>query len=217
MRKTWIVVAIAAIVVTACSRHSGSDVIPRGEMSLLAAKAKDARYKIVYKHTGSESRTFVVAQDPPNSFFDRGDVSAYRGAGGRYTRCDKVGGKVSCRRVPSARAPLEQALLVGPMFGAIGAQFVVDAPNGIDGLASLTPVNKTIAGRPARCVTLTGPSLRQLDPAATGSLFACLDRRSGVLLASHLKRADGSFLDVTAATYEAPSPSDFTLPLIPTP
>jgi hypothetical protein len=210
-----VLVGALALSLSACSivgsgRHV-DPTIPRGEISKLMAKAAHARYRITYERSGAGTKTIVIAQDPPKYFIDAGDTSAYRTSGG-FTKCDHLAGAVSCKHLPVSAATIEEVLILGPVFGATGALFVYDGPNGIDGLTSITPVSKTIAGRAARCVTFSGAKLAALDPSGKGSFTACVDGQSGALLESRYVDVTGATIDVVATKYGVPIDSEFTPP-----
>jgi hypothetical protein len=217
MRRSWAAVVVGGFALASCSiGGSGNHVeatAARGEISKLMAKAAHARYRVTYARTGAGTTTIVIGQDPPEYFIAAGDTSAYRSSGGSFTKCERLAGVISCQRLPAAAALLEEVLILGPVFGATGALFVYDGPNGIDGLTSITPVSKTIAGRAARCVTFSGAKLAALDPSGKGAFTACIDGQSGVLLESRYVDGTGQTVDVVATKYGEPVAADFTPPV----
>lgn len=212
------VLVIGALGIAACSKGSGTGdatepKIPIGEISKLVAKAQDARYRVTYRRPGLGGKTIaiVIAQDPPKYFIDTGVTSAFK-AKNSFTECDSLAGVITCKHLPAAAALIEEELILARVFGTTGSLFLYDAPAGIKGLSQLTPVDKTIAGRAARCVTLTGATLKDVDPSATGSFTACVDAQSGVMLESRYLDVTGTTIDVIASAYGEPVDSDFTPP-----
>ena len=207
------VLVVGALGITACSKGSATDAteakIPIGELSNLVAKAKTARYRVTYHRSGTGTDTMVIAQDPPKYFIAAAGTSVFR-TKSTFTECDTLAGASSCKHLPSAAALIEQELMLSRVFGTTGSLFLYDAPTGIKGLTQLAPADATIAGRAARCVTLTGATLTDVDPSATGSFTACIDARSGVMLESRFVDVDGSTIDVKAVAYREPTAADFT-------
>jgi hypothetical protein len=180
------------------------------EFSKLLAKTKAATYKVTYQGGGEP---FTIAQDPPRFSFVSGDSATYVLADGSAVSCTGTGPSTSCTDRPGIADSIKQGLTT--RLGAIAALFVTEAAQGIPGLGAIKTTEKSIAGRGAACATIDGGILGDLGAAIKGSASVCIDRKTGVILASTADDGNGHVADVRATTFGTPTDADFTPPATP--
>ncbi len=191
------------------SSKSGSS---SGNSSLdsLIAKGKTADIKVTYKtSSGGDNETFILAQRGKDSVFNYGDIAVYN-VGGKAITCTNMKSSPSCIDSGTSSA---SANPVGSIFTTYSTLLQNSALNPY--LKSLKQSSETIAGRDAKCLTLSG----SVAAAAGGSGTICIDAKNGILL--KIQGTDTSGGSTTSTLFEAtsvgtPSDSDFKLPATPT-
>jgi hypothetical protein len=184
---------------------SGSDI------AQLYADMTKQKFKVTFTSGGDDSTTY--AQDGNGkSFYTSGDSQTFTSSSGTVT-CSTVSGTATCTQVPGGAT-------VSPFLGVYNA-----GKTYVTALAAYGDKStKTIAGRDAECVTISGdsvaskagPAVAAIAAAINGSVGYCVDKDTGVLLqatATDASGKDSTLFEVTK--YEEPSDSDFTPPATP--
>jgi len=186
---------------TTASNGSGST---NGDLAKLYADAAKARFKITYTSgTGSETQTY--AQDGKgNSVFGTADSKYFTSASGSVS-CSTASGKATCLEVPGGAT-------VNPFLTLFQAgKSYIDALGGKYGDVT----SKTIAGRDAKCVTISAESIAKVS-GIKGSATYCIDKDTGVLLEISSTDASGTHdTSFNVTKFEEPTDSDFTPPATP--
>jgi len=185
---------------TTTSNSSGST---NGDLAKLYADAAKARFKITYTSgTGSETQTY--AQDGKgNSVFGTADSKYFTSASGSVS-CNTASGKATCLERGGAT--------VNPFLTLFQAgKSYLDALGGRYGDVA----SKTIAGRAAKCVTISAESIARIS-GIKGSATYCIDKDTGVLLEISSTDASGTHdTSFNVTKFEEPTDSDFTPPATP--
>jgi hypothetical protein len=156
----------------------------------LVAEAAKARFKITYT-TGSDSNEQTYAQDGEGKSVYGDEDSLFFTSSSGSVSCDTpADGEATCTAIPGGSS-------VSPFLGLFQAgRAAIDALGGIYGDTS----SKTIAGRDAKCLTIS-----------VASASYCIDEETGVLL--EISAKDKETFKVTK--FEEPSDSDFEPPATP--
>ncbi|HEY1739032.1 MAG TPA: hypothetical protein VGI86_09995 [Acidimicrobiia bacterium] len=171
----------------------------------LVAKGKTADIKITYASTGSGDNTsFTLVQRGKDSVEKFGDSAIYN-VGGKATTCEGTGASATCTSVP---ANADSGGLAGSLVTTYDQLLQNKALSPY--LSSLKSTNQTIAGRSAKCLTLTGAAAA----AAGGSGTVCIDSNNGVILKAE-GSSGGTVSGIVATSVGTPSDSDFALPATP--
>lgn len=171
-------------------------------LSDLAAKGKTANIKITYKVTGEgDNSSFTLIQRGNDSVEKFGNSALYNVAG-KTTTCSGTGSDITCTSIGSlggAANPL------GAMFTAYTGLLTNSAYRSYLGNANVS--DQTIAGRSAKCVSVSGGIAASVG--VTGTV--CVDSQTGVLLKA-AGSAAGHSGSLEATSVGSPSDSDFQLP-----
>jgi hypothetical protein len=181
------------------------------DIAKLYADAAKQKFKITFSSGSGDSTTY--AQDGNGkSVYTSGDTQTFVTATETVT-CSTSSGKATCTQNPGGST-------ISPFLGIYNAgKTYVSALAGYGDKSS-----KTIAGRDAQCVTISGKSVAsKAGPAAAaiaaaikGSVGYCIDKSTGVLLEATATDASGTNTSIFQVTkYEEPSASDFTPPATP--
>lgn len=175
------------------------------DLAKLYADAAKARFKITYT-SGNGSAPQTYAQDGKgNSVYGSADSQYFTSASGSVSCNTDSNGKATCLQVPGGAT-------VNPFLTLFQAgKSYIDALGGRYGDVS----SKTIAGRDAKCVTISAKSIAGVN-GIKGSATYCIDKGTGVLL--EISGTDASGKDATSLTvtkFEEPTDSDFTPPATP--
>ena len=228
MLRTRVLAAtlLSAVVLTACGgssssndsksgsdsgsgKGSGSDSevsVPKtgnDELDKLFAKAKTANVKVTYKQGKSDS-TLTLVQYNGDSAFIEGDSNGIYSTGGKTVSCDGSGADAECFELPGGAqmsTTMQQAF-----FGAFSSLFTIAQQDGAGVFSDSSSSEETIAGRDAKCATITSTVLTQ----GKGSLKVCIDAETGVLLKG--ETSDGDSTDGIVATAYAESTKDDVTP-----
>lgn len=186
------------------------------EISDLVKKAKSANVKVTYKTSGSDN-TLTLAQYNGDSSMTSGDSTIVTNGGKSYS-CNGQGSGATCTELPGGAA-MGNTLLTG-FFGVYSALF--QAPDTASKLlgVSKSSSNETIAGRDAKCSTLSASAFGR-----SGDVTVCVDSKTGVLLKGATSAAGQSssieateFAESTADDVKLPAtPTQLTMPSIPLP
>ena len=178
---------------TTTTSGSSSD----GDFAKLVADASKERFKITYT-TGSGNDEQTYAQDGKgNSVYGSSDSQYFTSADGSVSCNTDSTGKATCTKVPGIGTAISPFL---SLFQA--GKAAINALGGTYGDVS----SKTIAGRDAKCVTIS----------VGASASYCIDTKTGVLLEISAKDPSGKELtSFTVTKFEEPSDSDFTPPATP--
>jgi len=175
-----------------------------GDLSSLVNKGKTADVKVTYK-TGSDGSSVTIIQRGNDNVYTSGDTSVYN-VGGKTITCQGTGSSATCTQLPSTGGSSRG--LGGSVLTIYNQliQAAADSPL----IKNIKTSSQTIAGRNAKCVTLTGT----LAAAAGKSGTVCIDAETGILLkvASNVNN-EGDVL--VATSVGTPSDSDFTPPAKP--
>lgn len=175
----------------------------------LIAKGKTADIKITYKVSGSaaagsDNTTFTLIQRGKDSVDQFGDSTVYD-IGGKTTTCTGTGSSASCESISGLG---NTGALTGSLFTTYDQvlQNKALAPY----LGSLKQSSQTIAGRSAKCISISGAAATGLG----GSGTVCIDNKTGILLSAQ-GTSSGSTGGIVATSVGSPSDADFTLPATP--
>ena len=172
-------------------------------LSDLVAKGKTADIKITYQIAGSgENTSFTLIQRGHDSVEQFAGTAIYN-LNGKSTYCTGSGASATCTTTGAAAANP-----IGTLFTSYDS--LLQNPAVRPYLTQVKATDQTIAGRSAKCVTLTGTAAASIG----GSGTVCVDSSTGILLkaAGSSKGTSGS---ITATSVGSPSDSDFTLPATP--
>jgi hypothetical protein len=208
MRKLVAVAALSAVALAGCSSSDDGANGGGSEFSKLLAKAKAAKYRITYESGGDE--LFTIAQDPPRFSYVSGGSSTYVLADGSTVSCTGTGQSATCTDQPGIGDSIKQGL--NTRLGAIAALFVTEAATGIPGLGAIKTTDRSIVGRRAACATIDGSILGDLGAGIKGSASVCVDKKTGVILASKADDGNGHVADVKATEFATPTDADLTPP-----
>jgi hypothetical protein len=169
---------------------------------LVANREKQA-LKVTYKTsgTGSDSSTVTIAQDGKgNSMYTSGDTTTYKQAGQPAVNCTGSGSSASCKQVPKIGG-------ADPTVGYTGVfNAAATAVTNASGDSPFTDVSdETIAGRDAKCVTVSIVGTKTT---------ICADKETGIFL-KYEGSAAGKTVTFEATDVSEPSDSDFTPPVTP--
>ncbi len=194
------------------SNGTGSAQSPGGsspasdDLAALLSKAKTADVKVTYK-SDSKSDTFTLVQHGSDSAFISGSSEVVTKGGATYSCSGIDGSTPQCLTTPGGQN-VGQAMLSG-FFGVYAA--VVDGTlsrvaSQLTGVSTTTS-SDTIAGRAAKCVTVSAALLGE-----SGNITACIDAKTGVFLKGSTDSSAGSGGSIEATSYADSTADDVKLP-----
>jgi hypothetical protein len=165
----------------------------------LVANREKEPLKVTYKVTGAggDSPALTIAQDGKGNFaYITGDTRIIKRAGEKPASCTGTGADAKCQELP-----VDPSASYTAIFNAAAGAIT----NASDNSPFTDVSDETIAGRDAKCVTVS---------VAGTSTTVCADKETGVLLkwAGSAGGQSGSF---EATDVTEPPDSDFTLPATP--